>query len=49
MSKNKKGEMTINGFLGNPAMLVPLSGEIKFERSGKTYVLDVLKCHGVKQ
>ncbi|MEK7159604.1 MAG: hypothetical protein AAB766_03855 [Patescibacteria group bacterium] len=40
----KNGQMTINGFLGNPVMIVPLSGEIKFERNGTIYVLDVEKC-----
>ncbi len=40
----KNGQMTINSFLGNPAMSVPLSGEIKFERNGAIYVLDVAKC-----
>lgn len=44
----KNGQMTINSFLGNPAMTIPLSGEIKFERAGVIYVLDVEKCRGVE-
>jgi len=42
----KNGRMMINGFLGNPGMIIPLSGEIKFERNGVVYVLDVAKCRG---
>jgi hypothetical protein len=44
----KNGLMTINSFLGNPAMTIPLRGEIKFERDGVVYVLDVAKCRGVE-
>ena len=44
----KNGIMTINGFLGNPSMIIPLDSEIeiKLERPGNIYLLNVAKCRG---